>query len=288
MTNALATTIKLDPALAEMMGTSVTQAKASIARLALQQTAIMGVEEINGKKVKTEVVPVGAYRLNNTDGSIVYSDDVTVRVFAKRMHWGMWDSEAKVMYKTVMANDVYNDLKDTKGGFNLGRPSGYVKDWEALPKATKDIMRAVKRVTVIMGEVTMNEPKDEQVNPVGSGPSTPTPFLMEVRSTQGTKNINEALAKITRKGLLPIQYTMLLTADVTTKPDGGELGTTTVTLLDEASVTEADQDLVRSFFDYISRTNTYVLDKWSENNSAKLSKEDADLVGSFVNVEAAD
>lgn len=288
MSNALALPTDFDPALAEMMGTSVSGSSGpSVARLAIQQTALKGEVEVAGKKIKTEVVPVGFYRLTLPDDTIVYAPEADIRVFAKRMHWGMWDSEKNVMYKTVMANDLNGDLKDNRGTFNIGRPSGYVKDFDALPKATKDIMRSVKRVTVIMGEVSLVNAVDDQGNAV-EGHTGYVPFIMEVRSTQGTKNLNEALATIGRKKALSLQYAIRLTSSISVKPDGGEIGTLEAKVGDAVPVTDADQDTLRNFFDYISRTNAYILDKWKELNSEVLSDEDADLVASMVQVEEAD
>lgn len=288
MSNELALPSNFDPALAEMMGTSVGgNSGPSIARLAIQQTALKGEVEVAGKKIKTEVVPVGFYRLTLPDDTVVYAPQATIRVFAKRMHWGMWDSEKNVMYKTVMAHNLNGDLKDNRGTFNIGRPSGYIKDFDSLPKATKDVMRAVKRVTVVMGEVSLSEVVDADGNPV-TGYDTAIPFIMEVRSAQGTKNLNEVLGTIDRKKVNTLQYYITLTTSISTKPDGAEIGTLEAKLGDASPVSEDDVELVRNFFDYISRTNAYILDKWKENNKEVLSDDDADLIASMVQVEEAD
>lgn len=287
MSTALALPQDFDPALAEMMGISTEQSGPSVARLAIQQTAIKGETEVNGKKIKMEVIPVGYYRLTLPNDTIVYAPEVEFRVFAKRQQWAMWDSEKNVMYKTVMANDLRGDLKDNCGTFNIGRPSGYIKDFDSLPKATKDIMRSVKRVNVVMGVARPISAVDEQGNPV-DGHDSFVPCIMEVRSTQGSKNLTEGIASITRKNLLAIQYSLILATEISTKADGGEIGTLTAKLGNPTEVTSEDQETLRNFFDYISRTNTYILDKWKENNREELSDEDSDLVASIVNVEDAD
>ena len=78
------------------------------------------------------VVPQGSYKLVDADGNVVYSKSVTLRLFAQRQQWTQYDTDSNFMHKTVMATVLKGDLKDTKGTFNLGRPSKYVKDWEAL------------------------------------------------------------------------------------------------------------------------------------------------------------
>ena len=50
------------------------------------------------------------------------------------------------------------DLKDTKGTFNIGRPSGYhsKKEYDALSQQVKDLMRAVKRTKIVFGTIKFN------------------------------------------------------------------------------------------------------------------------------------
>ena len=57
------------------------------------------------------------------------------------------------MLRTVMATSLNGDLKDNYGGFNCGRPSGYVKDFNSLPQETQDLMRSTDRFKVIFGLV---------------------------------------------------------------------------------------------------------------------------------------
>jgi hypothetical protein len=44
--------------------------------------------------------------------------------------------------KTIMADNLNIDLKDTDGGFNCGKPAGYIKDWQSLPKNCKNLYEA--------------------------------------------------------------------------------------------------------------------------------------------------
>ena len=51
----------------ELMGVSDTsKAKSGLARINVVSTALMGEMELAGKKIKTEVVPVGAFKIPNT------------------------------------------------------------------------------------------------------------------------------------------------------------------------------------------------------------------------------
>ena len=55
------------------------------------------------------------------------------------------------MLRTVMATSLTGDLKDNYGGFNCGRPTGYIKDFKSLPQETQDLMRATSRFKVLFG-----------------------------------------------------------------------------------------------------------------------------------------
>ena len=54
------------------------------------------------------------------------------------------------MSKTVMADTINMDLKDNDGGFNCGKPAGYIEDFQCLPKNTKELIRQIKRVRVVL------------------------------------------------------------------------------------------------------------------------------------------
>ena len=61
---------------------------------------IMGEVEFNGKTIKTEVVPIGAFTLVQGEDK-VYSNGITFRVFAQRQQWQRWNSETEEMEKSV-------------------------------------------------------------------------------------------------------------------------------------------------------------------------------------------
>ena len=48
-------------------------------------------------------------------------------------------------HKTIMADNLNVDLKDTQGTFNCGKPTGYIKDFKSLPEDTKTLIKANKK-----------------------------------------------------------------------------------------------------------------------------------------------
>ena len=53
-----------------------------------------------------------------------------------------------------MADNLDIDLKDNYGGFNCGKPSGYIKDFDALPDGYERTDSSIKRTRVVLGKVT--------------------------------------------------------------------------------------------------------------------------------------
>lgn len=288
MSNELTTPQNMSPAaLAEMMGikTDTGNSGPRTSRLTQIQTPIMAMVEVNGKKMNMEALPVGTFALRVSEDETVYSDTVIIRMFLHREQWTRWFSDTKEMGKSVLATDLRSDLHDNMGGFNLGRPSGYVQDFNALPDATKDLMRAVKRTRVVMGLVTLDNP----VNDAGEAVSAEykdIPFIYDVKNTKSIKALDAAIKSLGRKNMLPIMGNIILSAETDTLPNGNlfaYLSATAGSTLVELG--DIDYETLNGFNDLVSVINTKIMDEYYENQDKSLSNEDAALVGSIVDVE---
>jgi hypothetical protein len=60
-------------------GTSSSKKASTLARLRIHHTPIMGMAEVNGKKVNVEVVEGGQYKLEIPDGPTYYASSHTCR-----------------------------------------------------------------------------------------------------------------------------------------------------------------------------------------------------------------
>tara|TARA_B100000609_G_scaffold163733_1_gene135950 strand:+ start:313 stop:1056 length:744 start_codon:yes stop_codon:yes gene_type:complete len=224
MSTELAIATERGQSMAELMGVSSTpdtSTSPSISRLGMLHQPIMGEAELNGKMIKTEVVPVGAFTLRTGD-NIIYSLGATVRVFAQRNQWQRWNSETEEMEKSVMSNSLNGDLKDSIGGFNLGRPTGYIEDFNSLDDATKQVIRSVKRVVVYYGTVTLDSPMNEKGEPVES--KADIPFVMDVKNRDSLKSINGVMNNFKKKNMLPIMSTINLEGVEDSIPTGAKFG----------------------------------------------------------------
>ena len=273
--------------LAELMGVSETSSKQSgpsIARVNVVSSAIKGEIDVGGKKIKTDVIPVGSYKITMGD-DVVYAESISVRIVAQRQQWQRWNSATNEMEKSVMGNTVNGDMQDSVGGFNLGRPSGYIEDFNALPEATKDIMRSVKRVKLFMGLLTINEPMDE----TGAAISTKydnLAFVMDVKNRDSMKSLEGALAILGRRNLLPIMSTLILTGKEESIPTGATYGVITAAVGEQVELSATDNDTLTDFLGFIEYSNGKIMDLHHERSNRSMSTEDAELVGSIIDVDA--
>ena len=245
----------------------------------MQHQPIMGEVEFNGKMIKTEVIPVGAFTLVQGDTK-VFSTGVSVRVFAQRQQWQRWNGETEEMEKSVMSNSLNGDLKDSIGGLNLGRPSGYIEDFKSLPDATKAVIRSVKRVKVFYGTVTLDNPMDEAGNPV-EGEYVDIPFVMDVKNRDSLKSIDNVLNGLQRKNLLPIMSTVKLKGIEDSIPTGAKFGKIEASLGDKIDITEQDNETLRDFIELIEYSNGKILDLHHER--AKSHTDDEAMVEDIIN-----
>jgi len=290
MSTELATTGSSNP-LAELMGDpkQSSEQRNALARINILSSAIKGEVELGGKKIKTDVVPVGAYKITLGD-DVFYAESIEVRILTDRLQWQRWNSSTNEMEKSVMSRSVNNDLQDSVGGFNLGRPSGYIEDFNALPEATKDVIRTVKRVKIFMGTVTIKNPVDDTGSPV-SGEYVDIPFIMDVKNRDSLKNIDTSQKAIARKNSLPHMTKIVLTGAEASIPTGATYGHTLSTVGDIVAPSDDDntymQQTAADFLDYIQYSNGKIMDLHHERSSKSMDAEDAALVGSIIDVEEA-
>lgn len=284
MSNELAIAAERGQSMAEMMGVSAAstqQSTPSIARVGMIHQPIMGEVEFNGKTIKTEVLPIGTFTLVQGEDK-VYSNGITLRVFAQRNQWQRWNSETEEMEKSVMSNSLNGDMKDSVGGFNLGRPTGYIDDFQALPEATKQIMRSVKRVKVFFATVTLDNPMNDKGEPV-TGNYTDVPVVMDVKNRDSLRSIDAVLNGLNRKNLLPIMSTIKLSGVEDSIPTGAKFGRIEAKLGSSVDLSDSDNDTLKDFMDLVEYMNGKVLDLHNERNDKGLSPEDAAVVSDIIN-----
>ena len=279
--------------IAEMMGLSKGSSgkRSMLARFSQIHSPLKGDMEINGKAVRVDVVPAGAYKLLQSDDKVAYAVSPKIRIYAQRMQWTRWDSNENTMIKTVLVNNLTGDLKDNTGGFNAGRPSGYVEDFKSLPKATQELMRNTKRTKVVFGTVVMQGATDEQGNAIDDASLTTQeiPFVLDVKSRGSITAIDDIMKSIDRKNSLPLQYFLNMGAEMHSMPNGSEYATFDITLGDKVDLVEADKDILDGFMEWISGMNNYINDTHNEKSgSSGLSATEESVINDIIDVEVAE
>ena len=275
MSTELAVANERGKSLAELMGVSSAPSNEytpSISRLGMIHQPIMGEVDVNGKKIKTEVVPVGAFTLKTGD-DIVYSTGASIRVFALRSQWQRWNSETEEMEKSVMANTLDGDLKDSIGGFNLGRPSGYIEDFNSLDEATKQVIRSVKRVVVYYGTVTLDNPTDASGKELGAVESIP--FVMDVKNRDSLRSLNGVIGHLKNKDLLPYMYNIKLEGIEDSIPTGAKFGKIEASLGDKVKLLSEDNETFKDFLELIEYSNGKILDLHHERAKGHKDEDEA-------------
>ena len=278
-------------AMAEAMGMSVdTQQKSqasTLARLRINHSPIMGEEMVNGKKVKLEIVSGGTYKLEIPDGPTYYASTATLRPYLQRFMYKRFikgtDTTPNRYVKTLMANDLNGDMKDNDGGFNCGKPAGYIEDFKALPEKTQELIRQIKRVRVMFGTVELHDAMDAQGNPVDLEPQA---FIWEIENRDAFKIAGTIFTKLSKMRRLPVQHYVKAATEERALPNGNVfyLPTLALDLSDQLDVSDADQETFANFTAWVSNYNDYIKNAWDEN-AHKHDDVDTDTVEDFIDID---
>ena len=280
-------------------GTTTPKKSNNLNRLRIWHSPLMGYEEVNGKNKKTEIIEGGSYRLEVLDGdksTFYYANEMSVRPFMQRFMYRRYvantnakQGEPKGTYqRTIMADSLNMDLKDNTGKFNCGKPTGYVKDFKALPSDMQDLIRQINRVRVVFGTVQLIGAKDSNGDDVSL---EPLPFIWEIDNKDAYKTVGEQFTEFTKKQRLPLQHSIYFDKTEENPLPNGSSFYTPVAKLDmtkSLDISSEDQKLFSDFMDWVKNFNDYIYKDWDEKayaNQKESSQEDIDTVEQFIDVE---
>jgi len=280
--------------MAKLMGMSADTDQApkvsTLARLRISHTPIMGESEVNGKKVKMEVVEGGTYKLEIPDGPTYYASKATIRPYVQRFMYKRFvmgnDKTPNRYIKTVMADNLNIDLKDNDGGFNCGKPAGYIQDFKALPEKTQDLIRQIKRVRAVFGTVELVDPVDASGNPVEVAEM---PFIYEVENRDAFKTIGGVFTKLGKMRRLPPMHYVTLTTSEQSLPNGNSfyLPEVQLDLQNTLDLDDDAQETLGNFLAWITNYNEYIANAWDEN-AHKHEDVDTATVDDFIDISEED
>lgn len=230
-----------------------------LARLRINHSAILGAESI--------LVKAGTYKLEIPDGPTYYAESAVVRPFMQRFMYKKFvmgsAGKPNRYVKTVMADTLNMDLKDNDGGYNCGKPAGWIEDYASLPEATKELIKSIKRVRVVLGNVELINPKDVNGNPVEL---ESTPFIWEVENRDAFKTVGGVFTKLAKMKRLPVQHTVDLTTEERKLPNGNSfyLPLTGMDITKTVELEQKDQDLFADFMSWVQNYNEYIINAYAD------------------------
>lgn len=279
--------------IASEAGSTDTSKANPLPRMRLNHNNIMGIKKVGDQSIDAVVVKGGSFKLERPDLPVVYASTVQIRPFIQRFMYKRFvknmsakSGEPMGMYhKTLMADNLNSDMKDNQGNFNCGKPSGFIKDFKALPVATQEVIKQIKRVRVIFGLIDMPDATDESGEPISLDNNTP--FIWEIDNRDAFKTMGEPFVKFNQTKRLPVQHYINLTSEERKLPSGSSfyLPNYSLDLQTKVEVNDDDQNTFINFMAWIDNYNTYIFNEWEMKAKAPVSKEDKDLVNEFIDVD---
>ena len=196
----------------------------------------------------------------------------------------MGSNAPKCYVKTVMADSLNIDLKDNDGGFNCGKPAGYIQDFKSLPEKTQDLIKQIKRVRVIFGTVELVNPTDDQGNSVELDA---TPFIWEVDNRDAFKGWGEVFATFAKQKRLPIQHVVDAATEERKLPNGNSffLPVTTVNLTNIVDIEQSDQNLFTDFMAWVQNYNEYIINTYAEKATQHDDEDDIAITDGMIDID---
>ena len=270
-------------------GTTQKKQSSTLARLRISHSPIMGEAEVNGKRVNMEVVSGGSYRVEIPDGPTYYATSVELRPYVQRYMYkkflkGSGDTPNRYV-KTVMADNLNIDLKDNDGGFNCGKPAGYIADWKSLPEKTQELIRQIKRVRVVLGTLNLVGAVDASGNEVEA--PRDIPFIWEIENRDAFKTVGTLFTKLAKQKRMPIQHTMVANTEERKLPNGNSfyLPVVSIDMTKSLDITGEEQDSFADFMTWIENYNDYIINTYAEKSSRHNDEDDELIVDGIVDIE---
>lgn len=262
-------------------GGAAKKQSSTLARLRLNHSPILGSDKI--------LVKGGTYKLDVPDGGTYYGSSIKMRPYLQRFMYkrfikGMGDQPNRYV-KTVMANDLNIDLKDNDGGFNCGKPAGYIADFKSLPEKTQDLIKQIKRVRVVLGTVELVDAVDENGNEVQVDE---TPFIWEIENRDAFKSVGTLFTKLNKMKRFPVQHTMTGNSEERKLPNGNSfyLPVVSLDLSNTLELTDKEQDTFGDFLSWVENYNEYIINAYAEKATSKNDEELDELnIDDVVDIE---
>jgi len=262
-------------------GGNTKEKSSTLARLRINHSPILGDDRI--------LVKGGTYKLDIPDGPTYYATSVKIRPYLQRFMYKRFikgsGNQPNRYVKTVMADNLNVDLKDNDGGFNCGKPAGYIQDFKSLPEKTQELIKQIKRVRVMLGTIELIDAVDENGNKVDVAD---TPFIWEIENRDAFKDVGTVFTKLNKMKRLPVQHNITANTEERKLPNGNSfyLPVVSLDLTKTLELSETEQDTFGDFMSWVQNYNEYIMNSWLDKSSQE--GEDIDGVDDIVDIEFED
>ena len=148
----------------------------------------------------------------------------------------------------------------------------------------QDLIRQIKRVRVVFGVVTLDNPVDANGNEMSE---VSTPFIWEIDNRDAFKEVGNVFAKLAKMQRLPVQHDIALNTVQRELPNGNSfyLPAVALNLNNTLSIEETEHSIFSDFLSWIENYNTYILNAWTDKANEKMEEDDIDVVDDLVDIE---
>jgi hypothetical protein len=265
-------------------GGSSKKQSSTLARLRINHSPILGSDKI--------LVKGGTYKLDIPDGPTYYGTSVKMRPYLQRFMYKKFvmgsGGNPNRYVKTVMANNLNIDLKDNDGGFNCGKPAGYIADFKSLPEKTQELIKQIKRVRVVLGTVELVDAVDANGNPA----EVPeTAFIWEIENRDAYKDVGQLFTKLNKMKRYPVQHIMTGNTQERKLPNGNSfyLPIMSLDLTNTLDLTDKEQETFGDFMSWVENYNEYIINAYAEKATSKADAELDELeIDDVVDIDVDD
>ena len=264
----------------------------TLPRLKIHNSAIMGTEEMKGKKVNIEKLSGGSFRIDMPDeGGVYFKEGLEIKPFAQRFMYKRWDTLKNNFVRSVMTGSLKQlrnmDVKDTDGGYNCGRPSGFMskEEFDALPDNKKTLIRSAKEVRVILGVANFDGALKQEGEDLVEADLGYVPFVWDIQNQESSKDIDAVFAKCQQLNVNPLDFLTKIETSERKLPNGNSFYVTksSLDLSNKVDRADTDEEHFVSFQSWIQGYNQFVIGKHHELAHTNESV-DKELVESFIDI----
>ena len=238
------------------------------------------------------LMPAGCFSIDDpASGGRIYAKDIGFRYFMHYYRYKRYDAHAQRLTRdgdtaigayvhSVLVKGVGDEAPSDDGGFQCGRPLGYIRDWKSLPETDQEFFKSCRQMAIFFGEFTF-----DGIDADGHPVIQTMPGQMELSNKKSGRTLDSFYADLNeRKRINPNSLTVNLKSK---RVKGGVTFYDLSPSMDDTarhSFDDASVELVGRFLSYVQTTNQFVM----ERHRSKIDARDEEEKAGFIDVDSDD